>query len=124
MSAAGVIMVNVCVNWCERSCLIDGYGCGSKGCIRVGLHYISETLVWKSGHLIFLHVTPKFQSRIEYTKGRGVCFSPKYKILYIRYTPYKNMPFNNANILTYNFNFHPQHHYPINLSLKAIPSRI
>ena len=34
------------------------------------------------------------------------------------------MPLNNANILTYNFNFQPQHHYPTNLSLKAIPSRI
>ena len=41
-------MVNVCVNWCElvligidcceRSCLIDGYGCGSKGYTPVGLH--------------------------------------------------------------------------------------
>ena len=31
-------IVVACVNWCERSCLIDGYGCGSKGYTPVGLH--------------------------------------------------------------------------------------
>lgn len=63
----------------------------------------------------------------------GVCFHRKYKIPYIRVYPYIKIRLNKHTLpkspnifknLTYILEFQTQHHYPINLSSKAIPSEI